>query len=175
MAALQDVPPNETWFMGIGWAFVGLVLIFLALRIYTRIHFISVYGLDDYAFVASCVFFFANMALEQVAAYVFPLENKCLDFVISQLSANLKKNDSDSGLARVATLTDPAQTEKVILYQICAGTLCGLYTACAKASVGLFLLRIVFERWQRIAIWISIIIFFIWAVPGKSAPSHGWQ
>lgn len=84
--------------------------------------------------------------------------------------ANLKF-DSQSGLSRVAILTDPDQIERVILYQICAGTLCGLYTAFAKASVGLFLLRIVFERWQRIAIWASITLFFIWAVIGKSAIS----
>lgn len=70
MSALQDASPYETWYMGIGWGFVGLVLIFLALRIYTRIRFISVYGLDDYAFVASCVFFFTNMVVEQLAAYV---------------------------------------------------------------------------------------------------------
>lgn len=56
--------------MGVGWSFVVLVFIFLILRIYTRIHYISVYGLDDYAYIASCVFFLANMALEQFAAYV---------------------------------------------------------------------------------------------------------
>lgn len=70
MSTLQDVSPSETWYMGVGWGFFGLVLIFLILRIYTRIRFISVYGLDDYAFVASCVFFFTNMVVEQLAAYV---------------------------------------------------------------------------------------------------------
>lgn len=37
------------------WAFVGIILILLGLRLYTRNHLIDRLGPDDYAYTISCV------------------------------------------------------------------------------------------------------------------------
>lgn len=58
------------WFMSLLWAFVAVVFVFLLLRIYCRVRYISAYGWDDYCYVAAFVFLLASVALEQVATYV---------------------------------------------------------------------------------------------------------
>lgn len=46
-------------------------------------------------------------------------------------------------------------------------------TAAAKASVGTFLLRIAFERWQRLLVWCSIGLFTACCVGTSSAGHSG--
>lgn len=61
----------------------------------------------------------------------------------------------------------PDQITTVTIEQLCAASLVTLYTSFSKASVGLFLLRLVFERWQKVAIWVCIGSIAVWSVIGK--------
>lgn len=46
-------------------------------------------------------------------------------------------------------------------------TIVSCYTAFSKASVGLFLLRFVNERWQQVAIWTCIGAISVWSLISK--------
>lgn len=48
-------PDMAVWFVAVCWSLAAVVFIFLLLRLYTRIRYISAYGVDDWLFLAAFV------------------------------------------------------------------------------------------------------------------------
>ncbi|KAK8030222.1 hypothetical protein PG993_011513 [Apiospora rasikravindrae] len=115
------------------WALTGLILFFLFLRLYTRIVCVAAYGVDDHFYVFTCVLIVAYSSLETVAAY-----------------HGYGQYDLDGDtIARSTYFRMLGQTFSLIA------------TGASKATVGLFLLRLVVVRWMVIAIWVVMVIMGI--------------
>ncbi|KAK8062103.1 hypothetical protein PG997_014200 [Apiospora hydei] len=115
------------------WALTGLILFFLFLRLYTRIVCVAAYGIDDHFYVFTCVLIVAYSSLETVAAY-----------------HGYGQYDLDGDtIARSTYFRMLGQTFSLIA------------TGASKATVGLFLLRLVVVRWMIIAIWVVMAIMGI--------------
>lgn len=46
---------SEAMAIGVCWGLTGLAILFILLRIYTRFHYVSVYGLDDLSYFVALV------------------------------------------------------------------------------------------------------------------------
>lgn len=64
------------------------------------------------------------------------------------------------------SITDLSVDEGInaVLMEMIGQTFAVLGMAIAKISVGIFLLRIVTQRWQRVSIWVSMIILSITSI-----------
>lgn len=107
------------------WTLTGIVLVFLLLRIYTRVVCLAAYGLDDTLYVVTTVFTVAYSSLATVA---------CL--------RGYGRSDLDA-----------ASTADTTFWRMVAQTFSLLATGTSKASVGFFLLRIVAAQWHKVVIW----------------------
>ncbi|KAK7959929.1 uncharacterized protein PG986_004783 [Apiospora aurea] len=115
------------------WALTGLILFFLFLRLYTRIVCVAAYGIDDHFYVFTCVLIVAYSSLETVAAY-----------------HGYGQYDLDGDTIAKSTY-----------FRMLGQTFSLIATGASKATVGLFLLRLVVVRWMIIAIWVVMAIMGI--------------
>ncbi|KAH6686967.1 hypothetical protein F5X68DRAFT_232290 [Plectosphaerella plurivora] len=110
--------------MAVLWSLTFVVLIFLALRAYTRIVCVAAYGIDDHLYVLSWVLMAGYSAFITVAAV--------------------------NGYGR-DDLT-PAENATATYWRMVSQSFALTAVGTAKASVGFFLLRLAVVRWQRISI-----------------------
>lgn len=122
--------------MSVLWGLTGLVLFFLVLRIYTRVVCLAQYGIDDSFYVFTCVMLVAYSAMATVAA--------------------------EHGYGR-SNLT-PAEEARSTYFRSIAQTFSLLSTGSSKATVGFFLLRLVYAMWMKIAIWFIMLFMGILSV-----------
>lgn len=122
---------QATTILPIMWVLVGIVFVFMGLRMYTRTHVLDQLGMDDHVYNLSGVFLFLYTVFVQVAA----------EYGFGQDIAVLTADDA----------------AKAIKWEMVGQTFAVLGMAIAKWSMGLFLLRIVMQRWHRVAIWSTMV------------------
>ncbi|KAK8116547.1 uncharacterized protein PG998_004828 [Apiospora kogelbergensis] len=118
------------------WSLTALILFFLFLRLYTRIVCVAAYGIDDHFYVFTCVLIIAYSSLETVAAY-----------------HGYGQYDLDGDAVARSTY-----------FRMIGQTFSLIATGASKATVGLFLLRLVVVRWMIIAIWVVMALMGILSV-----------
>ncbi|KAI1842960.1 hypothetical protein JX266_010813 [Neoarthrinium moseri] len=121
------------YMIGVLWGLATVVLVFLALRAYTRLVCVAAYGIDDHFYAATCVLVVLFSSFMQVAA-----------------EHGYGRSDLDED-TRIAAAYWRSIGQSFSL----------LATGTSKASVGFFLLRIVVVRWQRIAVWVFMTFLFL--------------
>ncbi|KAI1334088.1 hypothetical protein F5Y15DRAFT_430106 [Xylariaceae sp. FL0016] len=120
------------------WSLTAIVALFLVLRVYARVYCLASYGVDDHFYAVSFVLMVAYSAMATVAAYH--------GYGRSDLS--------------------PAANVDATYYRMIAQTFSLLAVGTSKASVGSFLLRIVFAVWMKVAIWTVMVIMGILSILG---------
>ncbi|KAK8080990.1 hypothetical protein PG997_008808 [Apiospora hydei] len=138
MLAMSGEGPQA---MGLVWVMFGILTLFLLLRLYTRIVLLAALGNDDYLYIAAYVFAGISGALLQV-------------------SAEYGWGQTLEGLIMSGRAADIANA---VLWLITASTVSTVTMALAKVSLGLLLLRLmaVSMRWQRIFIWVVMILMCV--------------
>ncbi|ROW10044.1 hypothetical protein VPNG_06517 [Cytospora leucostoma] len=141
------------------WVFVAIVFVFIGLRLYTRLRIVDQLGADDHIYTMSGFY-----VRDQVFLLFYVL--------FLQISAAY-------GFGQSITTLSADHAATAIKWEMVGQTFAILGMAIAKWSLGLFLLRIVIQRWQRVAIWstmvslllvsiITAIIFWIQCLPPAS-------
>ncbi|KAK1561543.1 uncharacterized protein LY79DRAFT_708549 [Colletotrichum navitas] len=123
--------------LGILWGLTAITLCFVLLRLYTRISILQAYGIDDH---------FYNFAFVLFVAY---------DIMLT-ISANY-------GFGRNATEIDLVDLAPAILYEAIGTTILVSAIVVSKASLALFLLRLVNTRMHRIVVLGPVVILFLFA------------
>ncbi|KAF5020686.1 hypothetical protein F66182_7284 [Fusarium sp. NRRL 66182] len=121
--------------MAVMWSLVAITWIFVALRLYTRAFITQAIGADDHAYWVSGILILLYTVFTHIAA----------NYGFGQSMPGPDASDFELDQAALAIKNEMiGQTFSVI----------GM--AVAKFSLGLFLLRIVVERWQKILIWVTM-------------------
>ncbi|KAF5234165.1 hypothetical protein FANTH_12267 [Fusarium anthophilum] len=147
------------WAIAVMWALTVVVFIFVLLRLYTRVFVVESLGIDDHVYNVAFVFLLLYTIFTTVSAH----------YGFGQDIADI--------LAR-----DPNDLPFAILFEAIGQTFAVVGMAVAKWSLGLLLLRIVGERWHKIAIWVSMgclagasvstcFVFWLQCTP----PKHLWD
>ncbi|KAH7025000.1 uncharacterized protein B0I36DRAFT_376745 [Microdochium trichocladiopsis] len=123
------------------WTLTAIVLVFLVLRIYTRVVCLAAYGLDDTLYVVTTILTAAYSSVATVA---------CLH--------GYGRSDLDA-----------AATADTTLWRMVAQTFSLLATGTSKASVGFFLLRIVAAQWHRLVVWAVVGVMGVLSLLGTVA------
>lgn len=114
------------------WALTTLSLVLVGLRLYTRIRIVKFIGAEDHLYAWTGVFL--------------------LVFTISlQVSCHY-------GLGKDFWTLAIEDSSEAIFWTYVANTFAITGNALAKLSMGLFLLRVVQLRWQKISLWVLIVI-----------------
>ncbi|KAK2039925.1 hypothetical protein LZ31DRAFT_558360 [Colletotrichum somersetense] len=123
--------------LGILWGLTGVTLCFVLLRLYTRVSVLQAYGIDDH---------FYNFAFALFVAY---------DIMLT-ISAHY-------GFGRNVSELDVVDIAPAILYEAIGSTILVTAIVVSKASLALFLLRLVDTRMHRIVILGPVVILFLFA------------
>ncbi|GAW23297.1 hypothetical protein ANO14919_128520 [Xylariales sp. No.14919] len=131
---MEGVAGNASTALVTLWALAGVTLVFVLLRLYTRIRVLKMYGTDDHCYNAAFMLFLIyNTLLQLSAEYGFGRDISDID-----------------------SLDD---VNRAILYEIIGQTLLIIGNFFAKVSIGFFLTRLVTKRRHKVAIWTPVIIF----------------
>ncbi|KAI1504699.1 hypothetical protein F5X99DRAFT_432488 [Biscogniauxia marginata] len=122
------------------WSLTALVFIFLVPRAYARIFQLATYGIDDHFYALSFVLIVAYSAMIHVA-----------------VEYGYGRYDLDGDDAVEATY-----------FRMIGQTFSILAVGTSKASVGAFLLRLVFVWWQKIAVWAVVVVMGLLSVLGAT-------
>ncbi|ETS77933.1 hypothetical protein PFICI_09995 [Pestalotiopsis fici W106-1] len=120
---------------GAMWALTALSLFLVALRLYTRIRIVKFIGVEDYLFATTGLLILCFAIFIQVAVR--------------------------NGLGQSFWVLSLAESSNAIFWTYVANTFAITGNAMAKLSMGLFLLRVVQVRWQKIMLW--VVVFLITA------------
>ncbi|KAG9255793.1 uncharacterized protein F5Z01DRAFT_699609 [Emericellopsis atlantica] len=126
------------WAMAVMWTFTAFVFLFLLLRIYTRVVCLSSYGLDDHIYVVAFVFLLIFIIFVQLSAQIgFGVQIEYLQH-------------------------DMARVTKATLYECIGQGFAIIGMSIAKASLGVFLLRLVSLQWHRISVYVAMGLLCFW-------------
>jgi len=114
------------------WAMTGLSLGLVALRLYTRIRIVRFVGAEDYLFVLTGLSLVAFAATLHVSVHY--------------------------GLGKSLWRLDLDDSSNAIFWSYVANSFAVLGNAMAKLSMGFFLLRVVQVRFQKLALWVLIVV-----------------
>lgn len=132
----MSIGGEGAYLVSVLWGLTGLVLFFLVLRIYTRVVCLAQYGIDDNFYIFTCVMLVCYSSMATVAA-----------------EHGYGRND----------LT-PDEEARSTYFRSIAQTFSLLSTGASKATVGFFLLRLVYAMWMKIAIWFMMIFMGIMSI-----------
>ncbi|KAK6827396.1 hypothetical protein PG987_010737 [Apiospora arundinis] len=118
------------------WTMLGILTVFLLLRLYTRVVLLSALGMDDYLYISAFVF-------------------ACISAALLQVSAEFGWGQTFEALIVVGRANDIA---KAVLWLITASTVSTVTMALAKLSLGLLLLRLmaVTMLWRRVFVYVTM-------------------
>ena len=128
------------------YSLTAVVLVFTILRVYTRLVVVKSYGMDDHIYVLAFVLLLLYTVFIHVSA----------NYGFGQNMWDIK---------------NPLDISKAVLYECIAQTFVVIGMVIAKWSLGLFLLRLVKDKWHTILIWITLAnlmlssllcLFFFW-------------
>ena len=128
------------------WTFVGLVFIFMVMRIYTRVVCVASYGIDDHVY---------NLAFAFLLIFT----------IFTQLSAEIGFGQTIEQLNGDMDIITQAS-----LYECIGQGFAIVGMAIAKASMGFFLLRLVSLRWHQIAIWSAMALCMLASIGRQQLP-----
>ncbi|KAI0879980.1 uncharacterized protein GGS22DRAFT_176138 [Annulohypoxylon maeteangense] len=114
------------------WAMVALVLVLVALRLYTRIWIVKFVGAEDYMYAWTGAFFLCFAVFIQIS-------------VQYGLGQNFWKLSID-------------ESSNAIFWTYVANSFAITGNAMAKLSMGLFLLRVVQVRWHKTVLWVAVVV-----------------
>ncbi|KAK2000578.1 hypothetical protein LX36DRAFT_418290 [Colletotrichum falcatum] len=123
--------------LGVLWGLTAVTLCFVLLRLYTRISILQAYGIDDHFYNFAFLLFVAYDVMLTIAAHY--------------------------GFGRNATELDMADLPPAILYEAIGSTILVSAIVVSKASLALFLLRLVNTRMHKIVVLGPVIILFLFA------------
>ncbi|KAK1240372.1 hypothetical protein MKX07_004400 [Trichoderma sp. CBMAI-0711] len=118
------------------WSLTALALVFVLLRLYTRLRVLRAYGLDDY---------FYNAAFMTLLIY---------DIMMTVASMYGFGRNIDDVLAIKGPVVGMESVTRAILYSAIGQTILVFGTILCKTSLALFLVRIVPDRRNHIIIWV---------------------
>ncbi|KAI1772200.1 hypothetical protein F4818DRAFT_454079 [Hypoxylon cercidicola] len=110
------------------WTLTAVTLVFVILRTYTRVVVVCSYGIDDHVYALAFVFLLLYTTFTTISA----------QYGFGQNMWDIKNEDDQV---------------KAVLNEAIGQTFAVLGMAIAKWSLGLFILRIDNQRWQRVCIW----------------------
>ncbi|KAK8010055.1 hypothetical protein PG990_009020 [Apiospora arundinis] len=118
------------------WTMLGILTVFLLLRLYTRVVLLSALGMDDYLYISAFIF-------------------ACISAALLQVSAEFGWGQTFEALIVVGRANDIA---KAVLWLITASTVSTVTMALAKLSLGLLLLRLmaVTMLWRRVFVYVTM-------------------
>ncbi|KAH7121707.1 hypothetical protein EDB81DRAFT_861572 [Dactylonectria macrodidyma] len=119
------------WAITVMWSLTAVTLIFVVLRIYTRVWVVKSFGVDDHVY---------NLAFAFLTFYT----------IFTSVSARYGFGQN------MTDITDPDDQVNAVLFEAIGQTFAVVGMAVAKWSLGLFLLRIVKAQWHKVVIWISM-------------------
>ncbi|KAI0174502.1 hypothetical protein BJ166DRAFT_493020 [Pestalotiopsis sp. NC0098] len=117
---------------GAMWALTALSLVLVTLRLYTRIRIVKFVGVEDYLYACTGLLILCFTIFIQVAV--------------------------DHGLGTSFWVLSLAESSDAIFWTYVANTFAITGNAMAKLSMGLFLLRVVQVRWQKIVLWVVVFL-----------------
>ncbi|KAJ4352018.1 uncharacterized protein N0V89_007364 [Didymosphaeria variabile] len=116
---------------GVMWTQVVLAVIFIGMRLYTRYFLIQSLGWDDLLMIVNLITFIGYVG-----------------FITVGLTY---------GIGRKRAAVDPADYSKAIMLEAIGQGICIMGIAASKASVAVFLLRIVIFKWHKALLWFCIV------------------
>ncbi|KAK4641122.1 hypothetical protein QC761_609580 [Podospora bellae-mahoneyi] len=119
------------WAVSVMWIVTALTFVFVLLRIYTRAYVVGSYGLDDHVY---------NLAFVLLLCYT----------IMTTIAAQYGFGQNMFDIQEVEDLV------RAILFEAIGQTFAVVGMAVAKWSLGLFLLRLVTQRWHKVVIWITM-------------------
>ncbi|SPO03188.1 related to integral membrane protein pth11 [Cephalotrichum gorgonifer] len=124
---------DAPWALSVMWSLTSITLVFVILRLYTRVAIVKTFGADD-------------------ATYNNAFVLQLIFTVFTQLSANHGFGQSMSEIG------DAEDVARAVLLEVIGQTFAAIGMAVAKWSLGLFLLRFVNINmiWHRTAIWTAM-------------------
>ncbi|KAK7957876.1 hypothetical protein PG996_010677 [Apiospora saccharicola] len=139
------------------WIMFGILTLFVLLRLYTRAVLLAALGLDDYLYFLAYIFVGLSGALLQISA----------EFGWGQTLQSMIMSGRAADIA-------PA-----VRWLIIASTVSTVTMVLAKVSLGLLLLRLmaVTMRWQRITIWVMLVLMVLLSLKTdlETSPPHKVQ
>ncbi|WQF76438.1 hypothetical protein CDEST_01452 [Colletotrichum destructivum] len=124
--------------LGVLWGLTGLTLCFVLLRLYTRLVILQAYGIDDHFYNFAFVLFVAYDVMLTISSYY--------------------------GFGRNVMEIETPDVPPAILYEAIGTTILVFAIVVSKASLALFLLRLVNTRLHQIVVLGPVIILFLFAV-----------
>ncbi|KAL6799552.1 hypothetical protein GGI42DRAFT_327830 [Trichoderma sp. SZMC 28013] len=118
------------------WSLTALALVFVILRLYTRVRVIRAYGLDDY---------FYNASFVTLLTY---------DIMMTIASMYGFGRNIDDVIALKGPVVGMESVTRAILYSAIGQTILVFGTILCKTSMALFLVRLVPDKRNQIIIWI---------------------
>ncbi|KAK8036246.1 hypothetical protein PG993_008860 [Apiospora rasikravindrae] len=114
------------------WALTAFSLTLVVARLYTRRHIVKFIGVEDHMYAWTGVFLLCFTVFIQVAVH--------------------------HGLGKSFWGLSIAESSDAIFWTYVANSFAITGNAMAKLSMGLFLLRVVQARWQRVVLWAAIVV-----------------
>ncbi|TID02549.1 hypothetical protein CH35J_004512 [Colletotrichum higginsianum] len=124
--------------LGVLWGLTGLTLCFVLLRLYTRLVILQAYGIDDHFYNFAFILFVAYDVMLTISSYY--------------------------GFGRNVMEIETPDVPPAILYEAIGTTILVSAIVVSKASLALFLLRLVNTRLHQIVVLGPVIILFLFAV-----------
>ncbi|KAK0744867.1 hypothetical protein B0T21DRAFT_380984 [Apiosordaria backusii] len=119
------------WTVSVMWLVTALTFVFVILRIYTRAFVVESYGIDDHVY---------NFAFILLLCYT----------IMTTIAA---QHGFGQNMWDIPDIEDLVQA---ILFEAIGQTFAVVGMAVAKWSLGLFLLRLVTQKWHKVAIWATM-------------------
>ncbi|KAL3601020.1 hypothetical protein FPOAC2_05273 [Fusarium poae] len=118
------------WVLASMWSLMVVSFIFVVLRAYTRVYIVKSFGVDDHMYNLAFFFLLINTILMTIGVH----------YGLGQNLTDILRDDPD-------------HLPLSLLYEAASQTFAIIAMSIAKWSLGLFLLRLVKEKWHKIAIW----------------------
>ncbi|XEV03560.1 hypothetical protein FSHL1_008847 [Fusarium sambucinum] len=118
------------WVIASMWSLTVICFVFVVLRTYTRVYIVKSFGVDDHMYNLAFFFLLMNTILMTIGVH----------YGLGQNLMDILRDDAD-------------HLPLSLLYEAASQTFAIIAMSIAKWSLGLFLLRLVKEKWHKIAIW----------------------
>ncbi|KAF5660147.1 integral membrane protein pth11 [Fusarium heterosporum] len=115
------------------WSLTTIGLVFVVLRMYTRIFVVKSFGIDDHVYNIAFACLLFNTIFMTIGVH----------YGLGQNLVDILENDPDN-------------LQPALIYEATSQTFAILGMSIAKWSLGLFLLRLVQERWHKVVIWLTM-------------------
>ena len=145
---------------GVMWTQVVLGVIFVALRLYTRVFLIRSIGWDDLLMIVNLVCCISHSPLPFSTFSPKLLTNHLqITFIgyVGCITVGVQY-----GIGKRYADVPPEDYSKAIMWEVIGQAICIMGIAASKSSVAVLLLRIVVLKWHRWLLWFCIVSTTTW-------------